>query len=439
MKKILVIDDEKNIQASLTNILTDEGYKVFTASSGEDGLEKCRNIHPEAVFLDIWLPGIDGLETMKNILRDDPAQIIIMISGHGNISTAVNAVKNGAYDFLEKPLTIDKVIFVLKRALQFKKVLKENRKLKSIISQTREESREKSHRDSTGVMDFNLSDTEHFRKQRTVRKNNIYYGRGLHSGEKTGMSIVALPPGKGIRFANISEKSHIPARVEYLDDTNYATSLKKDNLQAKTIEHLMATLHAFGITNLLIKINREVPIGDGSATHFCDFIRESGIQEQNDLISEIIIREPHIIGEEGKNRQFIKILPSDTFSVKYTAIYPPPLGTVTYDFTMDSSGSFAREVAPARTYGFVEESIKLARLGLAEGGRMNNFILFDNSYRVINTKLRFPEEVARHKILDIIGDMYLLGHPVRGRIIAQKTGHSENSMLVNLIKERYLG
>ena len=125
MNKILVIDDEKNIQVSLASILEDEGYKVFIADNGEDGLEKFKNVKPDAVFLDIWLPGMDGLETMRKMLAGNPLQIIIMISGHGNITTAVSAVKEGAYDFLEKPLGLDKVIFVLKRGLEYQKLLDE--------------------------------------------------------------------------------------------------------------------------------------------------------------------------------------------------------------------------------------------------------------------------------------------------------------------------
>jgi len=437
MKKILIVDDEKNIQVSLASILKDEGYEVYIASSGEEGYKKFVNIRPDAVFLDIWLPGIDGLETMRKMLKIDPIQIIIMISGHGNITTAVKAVKEGAYDFLEKPISIEKVLFVLNRALEFKDVLRENQKLKAIINQSRESSKEGIKKESTGVINFNLSDTEYFRKQKTLKKNNVFYGHGLHSGEKTGLTVTPLPAGKGIRFENISQKGFIPARVEYLDNTDYATSIKKDNLEARTIEHLMATLHAFSITNLSIKISREVPIGDGSATEFCRFIRQCGIQEQDDLISEIVIKEPLVLGAEGEEEKFIKIIPADVFSVEYTAIFPEPLGRITCNFVMDSTEAFEREIAPARTFGFVDQSIELAKLGLAEGGRMNNFILIDDS-RVINTKLRFENELARHKVLDIIGDLYLLGHPIRGRVIAQKTGHSENALLVNLIKEKYL-
>jgi UDP-3-O-acyl N-acetylglucosamine deacetylase len=438
MEKILIIDDEKNIQVSLASILEDEGFKTFFASSGEEGVEKFKNIKPDAIFLDIWLPGIDGLETMKKILALDPLQIIIMISGHGNISTAVRAVKEGAYDFLEKPLSLDKVIFVLKRGLDYRKVLDENKRLRSILDENADQIEKKRiARESTSELVYDAVDTPHFKQQKTVRASNIFYGLGLHSGVKTGMVIKPLPPGKGIRFENISETGYIPARIEYLDTTSYATTIRKDNLEAKTIEHFMATLHAAGITNLSIKINKEVPIGDGSAAKFCEFIRSTEVVEQEGVIPEIVIDRPLIIGEESQTGKFIKIEPADDFVVKYTTIYPEPLGIMSYEFHMSSFEEFEQQIAPARTYGFVDELNKLSSMGLAEGGRMNNFILIDKD-RVINTELRYEEELARHKILDIIGDFYLLGRPIRGKITAQKTGHSENTSMVNMIKETFL-
>ncbi len=438
MKKVLIIDDEKNIQFSLASILEDEGYKAFFATSGEEGLEKFTNIRPDAVFLDIWLPGIDGLETLGQILVIEPRQIVIMISGHGNINTAVRAVKEGAYDFLEKPLSLDKVMLVLKRGLEYRKVVDENARLKTMLNETTEyEEKRKVIRENTSEIEYNLEETVYLKKQRTVKASNIFYGMGLHSGQKTGMVIKPLPPGKGIRFENISEKGYIPARVEYLNTTSYATSISKDNLEAKTIEHFMATLHAAGITNLAIKINKEVPIGDGSAAEFCRFIRDTGVVDQQDLLPEIVINRPFLLGEESEDGKFIKIEPADHFSVAYTTVYPEPLGRMSYQFKMDSFDDFEREIAPARTYGFMEELSKLSEMGLAEGGRMNNFILIGKD-RVLNTQLRFKEELPRHKILDIIGDFYLLGRPIRGKITAQKTGHSENARMVHMIKEAYI-
>ncbi len=438
MEKVLIIDDEKNIQVSLASILEDEGFKTFFASSGEEGIEKFMNIRPDAIFLDIWLPGIDGLETMKKILAVDPLQIIIMISGHGNISTAVRAVKEGAYDFLEKPLSLDKVIFVLNRGLEYRKVLAENKRLRSILDDENQlKEKRRIIRENTSEIDYEPVDTLHFKNQRTVKSSKVFYGMGLHSGEKTGMAIQPLPPGKGIRFENISETGYIPARVEYLNTTSYATSLRKDNLEARTIEHFMATLHAAGITNLSIKINKELPIGDGSAVDFCQFIQDTGIVEQEAVIPEIVIDKTLVLGDESENGKFIKVEPCDQFTISYTLIYPEPMGRMSHTFIMNSFEDFSREIAPARTFGFLDELNKLSSMGLAEGGRMNNFILIDKG-RVINTHLRFNDELARHKILDIIGDFYLLGRSIRGKITAQKTGHSENTAMVNLIKESFL-
>ncbi len=441
MKKVLIVDDEKNIQVSLATVLEDEGYQVYFAKDGSEGIEKFRNIRPDAIFLDIWLPGMDGLEVIQRILEVDPLQIIIMISGHGSVSAAVSALKAGAYDFLEKPLSLDKVIFVLKRGLEFRQVRDENMRLKVILDQEDElagtDEKKRLLRESTATIDFEAADPDYLRKQRTVGLSNIIYGIGLHSGEKTGMVVKPLPANKGIRFENISKKGYIPARIEYLNTTGYATSIKKDDLEAMTIEHLLATLHAFGITNLAIKINKEVPIDDGSAINFCEFIKECGVVDQAEDVPEIVITRPLAIGEETPEGKFIRIEPADVFSVSYTCIYPKPLGRQHFDFVMHSADDFMREIAPARTYGFVDDFNKLSDMGLAEGGRMNNFILIDKE-RIINTKLRFPEELARHKILDIIGDFYLLGRPIRGRIVAQKTGHTDNAKMVNMIKDTFL-
>ena len=441
MKKILIVDDEKNIQVSLATVLEDEGFQVYFAKDGQEGIEKFQNIRPDAIFLDIWLPGIDGLEVIKRILEIDPLQIIIMISGHGSVSAAVSALRSGAYDFLEKPLSLDKVMFVLKRALEFRQVRDENRRLKIILDQEDElagsDEKKRLLRESTATIDFEAADPRHLRKQRTVALSNIIYGIGLHSGEKTGIVVKPLPANKGIRFENISRRGYIPARIEYLNTTGYATSLKKDELEARTIEHLLAALHAFGITNLAVKIDREVPIDDGSAIRFCEFLRECGIVDQEEDVPEIVVTRPLSIGEETADGKFIRVEPADGFSVRYTCVYPQPLGRQSYDFTMGSGDDFMREIAPARTYGFVDDFNRLSDMGLAEGGRMNNFILIDKD-RIINTALRFPEELARHKILDIMGDFYLLGRPIRGRIVAQKTGHTDNAKMVNLIKDTFL-
>ncbi|MCK4836228.1 MAG: UDP-3-O-[3-hydroxymyristoyl] N-acetylglucosamine deacetylase, partial [Candidatus Aminicenantes bacterium] len=344
------------------------------------------------------------------------------------------------YDFLEKPLSIDKVTFIMQRGLQYKKVLEENRKLRYLLSENEamnQGAQKMIKKDSTGRIEFEVGDTQYSRKQKTVKVGNIFYGIGLHSGVKTGMAIKPLPEGKGIRFENITENGYVPARVEYIESTNYATSIRKDEIEAKTIEHFMATLHAFGITNIAIKINKEVPTGDGSASKFCEFIQKAGVVDQNEYIPEIVISKSLIIGNVKGGDKFIRVDPHDFFSVHYTAEFPEPLGKMNFEFNLRSSEDFEKEIAPARTFGFVEDINKMSEMGLAEGGRINNFILIDKG-RVLNTKLRFNDELVRHKILDIMGDFYLLGRPIRGKVTAYKTGHFDNIQMVNLIKETFL-
>ena len=436
-KTILVVDDERNIQASLMSVLSDEGAEGKSFGSGEDVLAWLSSGgRADAVLLDIWLPGVDGLETLYALLRLDQALIVIMMSGHGSITTAVKAVKEGAYDFLEKPLSTDKILFVLQRGLEFRKVREENERLKGLLKTPGETGIPARREPQTGDLVLPTGCTG--RTQKTIAESNIYYGIGLHSGRRTGMVIQPLPPGRGIRFENISEQGTLPASIRYLDDTSYATSSRRGRIQARTIEHFMATLHAFGITNLTIKIDGEVPIGDGSAQEFCRFIRESGgAVDQGAPMDEVVVdRVFEWRDERAPEDKFIRVEPAESLMVTYTTVYPPPLGEMTHTFVLGSAEDFEREIAGARTYGFVSDFVRLSEMGLAEGGRIHNFIMIDQG-RVINTQLRYPDELARHKILDILGDFYLLGRFMRGHIVARKTGHRENALMVRQIDQAY--
>ena len=375
MKKILIVDDEKNIQVSLATVLEDEGYQVYFAKDGREGIEKFKNIKPDAIFLDIWLPGMDGLEVINRILAIDPLQIIIMISGHGSVSAAVSALKAGAYDFLEKPLSLDKVIFVLKRGLEFRHVRDENMKLRTILDQEDQlagndekklsrkhgDHRLRGRRSAVSAQAENRGSEQHHLRHRSP------------FGEKNRHGHQAPAANKGIRFENISKRSYIPARIEYLNTTGYATSIKKDDLEARTIEHLLAVLHAFGITNLAVKINKEVPIDDGSAITFCEFIKECGIVDQAEDIPDIVITRPLLVGEETRYGRFIKIEPAEVFSVKYTCIYPEPLGRQSYDFVMRSGEDFKREIAPARDLWVRRRLQQAQRHGVGRGRAHEQF------------------------------------------------------------------
>jgi UDP-3-O-acyl N-acetylglucosamine deacetylase len=266
--------------------------------------------------------------------------------------------------------------------------------------------------------------------QRTLRRSVVLYGQGLHSGLKTGMILSSLPPNSGIVFSNITSGQTIPASIEFVESTDFCTSLQKGSIAARTIEHLMSVLHAYWISNLLIKISDEIPIMDGSAADFCQLIEAGGIEEQNSAVEEFVVDQCYHVGEIRPDAKYIIVEPYNGFRISYRLSYPKPLGIqeITYEH-QDSSG-YRQNIAPARTFAFLREVEKMHALGLVAGGRFNNVILIDDEKIVNNIQLRFPDEFARHKILDIIGDFYLLGRPLRGHIRANMTGHTENIALV---------
>ncbi len=271
--------------------------------------------------------------------------------------------------------------------------------------------------------------------QRTLKRSMVLSGRGLHSGDKTGLILTPMPPNSGIIFGNISSGDTVQANIDYVISTEMATSLKNTSAVARTIEHLLATLHAYRISNLMIKINNEVPIMDGSSVDFCKIIEDAGIEEQDEPLDEVVVNKKYTIGEVSKKNKFITIEPADTFSIHYTLNYPKPVGRQEFTFILDAVDSFKREIAPARTFGFLKDIEALTEKGLADGGRLNNFILIDDE-KIVNTDLRFPNEFVRHKILDMMGDLYLLGRPIKGKITANMTGHTENAELVRLLRDK---
>ncbi|MCX5901248.1 MAG: UDP-3-O-acyl-N-acetylglucosamine deacetylase [Proteobacteria bacterium] len=273
------------------------------------------------------------------------------------------------------------------------------------------------------------------RFQRTLKRAMVVSGQGLHSGDKTGLILTPLPPGSGIVFGNISSDDTIPASIDYVVSTDYSTCLQNTNSTARTIEHCLATLHAYRITNLMIKINNEVPIMDGSAVDFCKMIEDAGIEEQEAPAEDIVLTEKFVIGEIDGGKKHMIVEPAERFSIHYMLQYPKPVGRQEYTFVMDDEESFKNEIAPARTFGFLRDIEALQERGLASGGKLNNFILIDNE-KVVNTELRFPDEFVRHKILDMIGDLYLLGRPIRARITANMTGHTDNAPMVRMIRDR---
>jgi len=420
---VLIVDDEPGILTQLSHILEDEGFRTIVTGKGEEALELYRKRHPAVVFLDIWLPDRDGLETLQALRSVDPDAMVIMISGHGTAPTAVKAIKMGAYDYLEKPLAYNRVLEALTGALAISGSRDKAGPAALDLGKGQEHARQFLQPPALPLLQ------ESSTPQRTVRSSTVIYGLGLHSGNRTGMAIQPLPVNSGIHFLTLPKGAQVPAHLDSVADTEYATTLSRDGESIRTVEHLLAALHASGITNLLIKVHGEIPVLDGSALEFCERLEEVGIESQDAPRKELVIDRRY---ESGSGERSLVIEPAETFSVSYRLRYPPPVGEQFYDFTMRGFESFKAEIAPARTFGFMRDLPMMAELGLGSGGRLDNCILVGDD-NVINTELRFPDEFVRHKILDIIGDLYLLGYPVRGRVTAHLTGHRDNIALQRAI------
>lgn len=424
---ILIVDDEQSIRHSLAGVFLDEGFHVSEAADGESALESIKSDRPDVVILDIWMPGLDGLQTLSRLKALDAELPVIMISGHATIATAVKATQMGASDFIEKPLDLEATLLAVNRALE-----------QSTTGATDQvEAAEGEPLTISESVKSKLTPVVFTKKallgdkaiQKTLAKSAILYGLGLHSGRKSGLVLEPLGPDSGIHFVGVSERTVIPAHVNFVESTGWATTLKLGETQIATIEHLLSALHAYGISNLLIKCNGEVPVLDGSAKDYCTLFEETGLIEQEGDWREIAIREPIRV---TKGKEYIEIVPSNDFTIEYILQYPEPIGRQEMTFTLDNPQQYKTQIAPARTFGFVKDISYLQKQGLALGGRFDNFVLLGEQ-GPINTEFRFPNEPVRHKILDAIGDLYLLGRRIRGKVTACMTGHSDNIALARAI------
>jgi len=446
-RKVLIVDDEERVVQSIAGVLEDEGFRVAKAKSGEEAIKVFQQEEPDVTLLDIWMPGMDGIEVLKRLKWIAPECQVIMISGHATISTAMTAVKLGAFDFIEKPLSLDVLLMTIRRALDHQKDLLTIQRSGEIVTEEPFQGKKIFPKEMAGELTgpplasirevISLTKKISKRKgtsllpQRTLKQSMVLYGTGLHSGKKTGLLLQPLPPHSGILFGNISSDEVVPAHLDYVQTTEFATSLKKGRAIAKTVEHLMAVLHAYRITNLMVKMIEEIPIMDGSALEFCKIVEEAGVEEQEERVDELIIDRRLEMVHKNKS---LTIEPAEVFSIHFFLDYPPPIGQQTFDFTLESEEVFRDQIAPARTFGFLKDIEMLERMGMGGGGRLHNFILLDDG-KIVNTELRFPDEFVRHKILDLIGDFYLLDRPVRGRVTAHLTGHTENITLLKKIQE----
>jgi UDP-3-O-[3-hydroxymyristoyl] N-acetylglucosamine deacetylase len=268
-----------------------------------------------------------------------------------------------------------------------------------------------------------------FRHQRTLRDRLRFDGTGLHTGYKVHLELVPAPENSGIVFRRTDLKNfEIEATRNHVAKVSYATTLMKKGVMISTVEHLLSTLYGLGIDNLFIDLNSmEVPIMDGSGQAFMDEIAKVGIQEQGELRKYIVIQEP------------IEVCYAD----KLAGVYPHPTPKATYiiNFEHNAIGrqkialeltpeSYRAEIGPARTFGFMSDVEYLRRCGLIRGGSLENAIVLDDS-GIVNRELRFPDEFVRHKMLDLLGDISLIGRPIIGHLYAEKAGHAIHAALAD--------
>jgi len=266
--------------------------------------------------------------------------------------------------------------------------------------------------------------------QRTLQRTASLEGVGLHSGKRVTLRLVPAPTDHGIVFVrtDLPQKPSIPVRSEFVVDTSLATTLGAGGVRVGTVEHLLAALSGLGIDNLRIELDGpEVPIVDGSAEPFARLIASTGIRTQEDPKQFIVIKRSVTVVDGDKHATFS---PAKRFRIDCTIDFKHPLIS-DQQFTLEfSDRSFVREVARARTFGFLRDVDRLREAGLARGGSLENAVVVDD-FSILNPEgLRFPDEFVRHKLLDALGDVALLGRPVIGALTVYKTGHALNQRLV---------
>ena len=420
---VLIIDDEEDILSSCKAVLEDEDYDVETAKNYEEAIKIFESKKIDLVFLDVWLPNVDGLDILSNIKEKYNNTTVIMMSGHAGVETAVRATKMGAYDFLEKPISISKLLASCDEVLNKK--------------------------ENNNETEINYSNNNHNKSklkykipQRTIAKSVVVSGFALMEGRKTALTLVPAEVNTGIVFVDINSNTHIKLSHENIlsKDKSGAvnsTALINGSRHIKTTEHFLAALHMMGITNLIVKCDGEVPNVDGSALVFCDALKEAGYIEQEDYIEPIVIDRELIYGNVNDNETYIILSPYDGLEVNLRIDFAGSIGVQQYDYKFESFEQFSEDIGRARSFNTLDNIDYAQKMGMAGSGMIGSHIILCEG-KVINTKLHFDNEFVRHKILDIIGDMYILARPIRAKITANKSSHSFNHSVVHDLASKYL-
>ncbi|MDQ3041061.1 MAG: UDP-3-O-acyl-N-acetylglucosamine deacetylase [Acidobacteriota bacterium] len=266
--------------------------------------------------------------------------------------------------------------------------------------------------------------------QKTLSKPVRTSGIGLHTGVSVNLRLKPAPENTGYVFVRTDlDDFEIPASIEYISHCSYATTLLRKGVLLSTCEHLLAALRGEGVDNCFVELdNIEIPILDGSSENWVELLEDAGILEQN-AARRFLQIEKKVVFEQGDKR--MSVAPSDKFEIECAIDFPHPfIKRQSYNFELEN-GSFGREIASARTFGFTQEIEMLRRANLALGGSLDNAIVLTPDGMLNENPLRFQDEFVRHKILDIIGDFALLGMPIKGKLTAYKSGHAVHASLMS--------
>ena len=274
-------------------------------------------------------------------------------------------------------------------------------------------------------------------KQKTIKSPFSVKGKGLHTGREAEVTVKPAPSGTGITFKRVDEKEGEWNRAVF-------ANLQKSDVQGRqtsvagisTVEHLMAAFYGLGVDNAYIEVKGpELPGLDGSSKEYCDAIGKVGLEAQEVNREYFKVKEPLYVDFKKAS---IVVLPSEEFKISYTLSFPgDSLGDEFFEAIINEE-SFAKEIAPARTFILKEEAEALMTKGYGKGAHFNNTLVFDKN-KPMNNELRFPMEAARHKVLDILGDLYMLGCRIKGHVIATRTGHTHNLQLVSELQKKLTG
>ncbi|MCP4848398.1 MAG: bifunctional UDP-3-O-[3-hydroxymyristoyl] N-acetylglucosamine deacetylase/3-hydroxyacyl-ACP dehydratase [Verrucomicrobiaceae bacterium] len=273
--------------------------------------------------------------------------------------------------------------------------------------------------------------------QRTLASSASLEGTSLHTGSKVTLTMSPAPPNSGILFRRIDldDQPFIPAVVDNVQQVERSTTIAVGSVKVHTVEHVISALTGMGVDNAIIEMDaNEPPIGDGSAAPYVECIKTAGIEEQDQLCSIFEVREPiHI---EVGNGSLITIVPDKAFRISCTQVGPE--GKMTQYFSTEiTPETYEKEIAPARTFVFYEDVEPLLEKGLIKGGSLENAVVVRDNSVLSKEPLRFEDEFARHKILDVIGDLMLAGKRIMGHVICVKPGHGPNTQMARQLKKAF--